>query len=485
MQCPFLPCFSAIYGADNDEDEDEDEDDDEDAGGQEEHEPGHAGGDEDGLLARNGGGGGDGFNDEKEESDEKHGGNERPGAAHLHRGHAHHFGGHHGNHHSDHSGQSDGADSYAESSDVLLTVKRVGVQPFDIFVQWKDCILAEDAKTLHRDLIIEFEGEAGVGNGPFRELFAMLSQALFCDQSPVFAPTPNGTEWHLRAHARPDVAADQLPSMYEAAGRTVAMAISRELPMNCRLSLPLLKRCIGQKTTWHDIKHVDQSLFHTLSGLVAKRNTPEFWIALDQHFVATVVDANGVASDVALCPGGESMLVDEKNKHKYADLLANARLFSSSQTIALGHFLRGFEAVMPARHARVLTAEEVQLLIAGNMRLDVEDLRRNLCVTGVNSDHPCVKWLIDEIAVMTADEHAQLLQFWSGSQSVPVNGFAPTSSVDFSWTVNVQSDLSSDMLPSAATCSYLLKLPLYATRDALASKLRIAIRMGSAGFDNH
>ena len=368
---------------------------------------------------------------------------------------------------------------------MLLTVKRVGMQPSDMFVQWRDCILAQDAKTLHRDLIIEFEDEAGVGNGPFRELFAMLSQALFCEQSPVFAPTPNGTEWHLRLHARPDVSADQMPSMYEAAGRTVAMAITRELPMNCRLSLPLLKRCIGQKTTWHDIKHVDQSLFLSLSGLVSKRNTPDFWSALDQHFVATVIDANGVAADVALCPGGETMLVDEKNKTKYADLLVNLRLFSSSQTIALGHFLRGFEAVMPARHARMLKPEELQLLISGNMRLDVDDLRKNLIVTGVNSDHPCVAWLLDEIAAMTTDEHALLLQFWSGSQSVPVNGFAPASSVDFSWTVNVMSDMSSEMLPSAATCSYLLKLPLYATRDALASKLRIAIRMGSAGFDNH
>jgi hypothetical protein len=41
------------------------------------------------------------------------------------------------------------------------------------------------------------------------------------------------------------------------------------------------------------------------------------------------------------------------------------------------------------------------------------------------------------------------------------------------------------MLPSASTCSFLLKIPAYATKAALRDKLMTAIKHGSAGFDMH
>lgn len=113
-----------------------------------------------------------------------------------------------------------------------------------------------------------------------------------------------------------------------------------------------------------------------------------------------------------------------------------------------------------------------------------QDLGRHLSVTGVNADHPLVGWFLAEVADLADDQQRALLQFWSGSPVVPVHGFAVPHD-GFAWTLHVQGDEDVSHLPSASTCSYLLRLPPYPDRATLAAKLRIAIAVGAAGFDNH
>ena len=170
-----------------------------------------------------------------------------------------------------------------------------------------------EPKKLYHNAAIAFTDEEGVGNGPFREAFAIFSQALFSADSPLFEPTPDGTAWHLKRHLSPEMAT-QAPLLYEAVGRTLAMSFSRELPLNARLSLPLLKRCLGAKLGWSDIRHFDQKLHATLHAVVSKRQTPEYWAALEQAFVITVDDADGAKREVPLMAEGETTLVTEKNK---------------------------------------------------------------------------------------------------------------------------------------------------------------------------
>jgi ubiquitin-protein ligase E3 C len=102
----------------------------------------------------------------------------------------------------------------------------------------------------------------------------------------------------------------------------------------------------------------------------------------------------------------------------------------------------------------------------------------------VNADHPLVGWFLDEVGALDEDQQRQLLQFWSGSPVVPVHGFAVPHD-GFAWTLDVQVDGDVSLLPTASTCSYLLRMPPYPDQPTLAAKLRIAIASGAAGFDNH
>ncbi|XRB20175.1 HECT-type E3 ubiquitin transferase [Pseudoscourfieldia marina] len=79
----------------------------------------------------------------------------------------------------------------------------------------------------------------------------------------------------------------------------------------------------------------------------------------------------------------------------------------------------------------------------------------------------------------------RLLVVWfaTGSHSVPVGGFAASASgftimaMDSSRTQG-----GGDLLPTAATCFHLFRLPRYATKARLERAVLLAVRHGSSGF---
>jgi hypothetical protein len=73
-----------------------------------------------------------------------------------------------------------------------------------------------------------YNHEAGVGNGPLRELLAVFASGLFCADSPLFEPTPDGNSWHIRAHFRAEY-------LYEHQQHH-----SNELPCQYPLTIPSL-----------------------------------------------------------------------------------------------------------------------------------------------------------------------------------------------------------------------------------------------------
>ncbi len=139
--------------------------------------------------------------------------------------------------------------------------------------------------------------------------------------------------------------------------------------------------------------------------------------------------------------------------------------------------------MVPEKHAKILKPDELARLIAGEQRIDVANLRANMSVDGTNPEDPIIEWLLAEIDAMTDAEQVNLMQFWSGVAAIPVVGFAPQPDAA-PWSVRIVVDAPISHLPSAATCSYLLKLPAYPTRAELAAKLRLAVSHGAMGYSN-
>ena len=137
----------------------------------------------------------------------------------------------------------------------------------------------------------------------------------------------------------------------------------------------------------------------------------------------------------------------------------------------------------------LLSARELELVLMGAQRLDLDDWRRNATYAGAFEDlgasHPVARLFWDEVSAWTDERRALLLLWCTGSSQVPAQGFARLQGRDGvvrPFTV-VSVDRSVAAYPRAHTCFNRIDLPLYETREALATAFDVALAAENAmGF---
>jgi len=176
-----------------------------------------------------------------------------------------------------------------------------------------------------------------------------------------------------------------------------------------------------------------------------------------------------------LKPGGRTIAVTEKNKKEYIERVVKWRLERgvASQTEAL---LRGFYEVVDPRLLAVFDARELELVIAGTAEIDVVDWRRNTDYrSGYHDAHPVIEWFWSAIERFDNERRLRLLQFVTGTSSVPYEGFAALRGSNGPRRFCVERWGRPTSLPRAHTCFNRLDLPPYVSPDQLMEKLLLAV----------
>ena len=102
---------------------------------------------------------------------------------------------------------------------------------------------------------------------------------------------------------------------------------------------------------------------------------------------------------------------------------------------------------------------------------------------GYHASSAQIRWFWELMESLSHTDRRLVVWFATGSPSVPVGGFAASASgftimaLDSSRTQG-----GGDLLPTAATCFHLLRLPRYATKARLERAVLLAVRHGSSGF---
>lgn len=144
-----------------------------------------------------------------------------------------------------------------------------------------------------------------------------------------------------------------------------------------------------------------------------------------------------------LKPGGKNIIVTEKNKKEYLERIIKWRLERGvqEQTESL---VRGFYEVVDPRLVSVFDARELELVIAGTAEIDINDWRQNTEYRGGYHDSHQVKrdkiisgcliqqfhseqvivWFWHVIERFSNEQRLRLLQFVTGTSSIPIDGFA-------------------------------------------------------------
>ncbi|KOS46401.1 hypothetical protein ACN38_g2635 [Penicillium nordicum] len=176
-----------------------------------------------------------------------------------------------------------------------------------------------------------------------------------------------------------------------------------------------------------------------------------------------------------LPPAEEAALVTNKNRHQFVkDYIF--WLTDKSIRPQFEAFQRGFNTCLDRSALSIFSPEALKTVVEGIQSIDVEELENHTRYEGgFGPDHRVIRDFWDIIQQYPNEKRAQLLEFVTASDRVPVNGI---SSIMFVIQKNGVGDLR---LPTSLTCFGRLLLPEYSSREALAQKLDKALE-NAQGF---
>ncbi|KAJ0391624.1 hypothetical protein P43SY_003199 [Pythium insidiosum] len=258
--------------------------------------------------------------------------------------------------------------------------------------------------------------------------------------------------------------------------------------LTVHFSLPLLKHLLGVPISFSDLEFLDEELYRNASWLRSNDNVEN--LCLD--FTIQRLDAHGAVVTEELKPGGREITVNDSNKEEYLDLLVKHKMFDSVQD-QVSAIIQGLYDVLPRTLLAVFDYQELELLICGVPKIDVDDWMRHTDTKYLDFDHPTkpekrmIEWFWETVRSFSQEERARLLQFVTGTSRVPVEGFKALLSNDgrvrrFGIQVVPCGVPPTGLYPKAHTCFNRIDLPLYKTQEDLETYLTLVINMEVTGF---
>ncbi|KAB7502377.1 E3 ubiquitin-protein ligase HECW2 [Armadillidium nasatum] len=318
-------------------------------------------------------------------------------------------------------------------------------------------------------LYMTFTGEEGLDyGGPSREFFFLLSRELFNPYYGLFEYSANDT---YTVQISPMSAfVDNYHEWFRFCGRVLGLALVHQYLLDAFFTRPFYKALLRSPASLSDIESLDAEFHQSLVWL--KENDVSELIEL--NFCVTE-EICGHVVEKELKPGGKSIPVTEKNKKEYLERMVRWRLERgvSDQTESL---VRGFYEVIDPRLVGVFDARELELVIAGTLEIDVSDWRKNTEYrSGYHDSHHVIHWFWSAIERFDNERRLRLLQFVTGTSSIPYEGFAALRGSNGPRKFCIEKWGKPSSLPRAHTCFNRLDLPPYPSPEMLYEKLLLAV----------
>ncbi|XP_055949305.1 E3 ubiquitin-protein ligase HECW1-like isoform X1 [Argiope bruennichi] len=336
-------------------------------------------------------------------------------------------------------------------------------------------IMAASKKDLQKSrLYISFAGEEGLDyGGPSREFFFLLSRELFNPYYGLFEYSANDT---YTVQVSPMSAfVDNQHEWFRFSGRVLGLALVHQYLLDAFFTRPFYKALLRLPCSLSDLEYLDAEFHQSLLWL---KDNDISELGLELTFSVTEEVAGHVV-ERELKPGGKTTGVVERNKREYIERMVKWRLERgvAEQTESL---VKGFYEVVDPRLVSVFDARELELVIAGTAEIDISDWRKNTEYrSGYHDNHPVIQWFWLAIEKFDNERRLRLLQFVTGTSSVPYEGFAALRGSNGPRRFCIEKWGKPTSLPRAHTCFNRLDLPPYTTYEMLYEKLLLAVEESS------
>ncbi|XP_041118292.1 E3 ubiquitin-protein ligase HECW2-like isoform X5 [Polyodon spathula] len=331
-------------------------------------------------------------------------------------------------------------------------------------------IMGYSRKDLQRNkLYVTFVGEEGLDySGPSREFFFLVSRELFNPYYGLFEYSANDT---YTVQISPMSAfVDNHHEWFRFSGRILGLALIHQYLLDAFFTRPFYKGLLRIPCELSDLEYLDEEFHQSLQWM--KDN--DISDMLDLTFTVNE-EVFGQITERELKPGGANIPVSEKNKKEYIERMVKWRIERGvvQQTESM---VRGFYEVVDARLVSVFDARELELVIAGTAEIDLSDWRSNTEYRGGYHDsHIVIRWFWAAVERFNNEQRLRLLQFVTGTSSIPYEGFASLRGSNGPRRFCVEKWGKITSLPRAHTCFNRLDLPPYPSFSMLYEKMLTAV----------
>ncbi|KAL7745323.1 hypothetical protein ACLKA6_015344 [Drosophila palustris] len=333
-------------------------------------------------------------------------------------------------------------------------------------------IMSANKKDLQRGrLAVLWDTEEGLDyGGPSREFFFLLSRELFNPYYGLFEYSANDT---YTVQVSPLSAfVDNCHDWFRFSGRVLGLALVHQYLLDAFFTRPFYKALLRLPVALSDLESLDNEFHQSLQWI--RDNDIGTGIDLGLTFCVTE-ELLGRVVERELKAGGKNIIVNEKNKKEYLERMIKWRLERGvqEQTESL---VRGFYEVVDARLVSVFDARELELVIAGTAEIDTNDWRLNTEYrSGYHDNHQVIIWFWQVIERFSNEQRLRLLQFVTGTSSIPYEGFSALRGSTGPRRFCIEKWGKPNSLPRAHTCFNRLDLPPYPTPELLYEKLLLAV----------
>ena len=268
-------------------------------------------------------------------------------------------------------------------------------------------------------------------------------------------------------------------------GRVLGRALFDRQLVKGHMVRHIYKHLLGWPITFDDLQAQDEEYYQSLQ----KFTTLDDPSVMCLDFTVTE-ETMGVRRDVELIPGGNLKEVTKDNLPQYLEANLRYRMLERTKP-QLTELVLGFFDVIPEPPLTILDPQELELLLCGLPKIDMQDWETHTIYSGLYEYHKVkpqkvVTWFWNVVKQEFDDEmKARLLQFVTGTSGVPTRGFSVLQGNDG----NIKQfaihgvDRKAYVYPRAHTCFNRIDLPNYTSQKELYEKLKTAITMSGVGFD--
>eukprot|EP01068_Selenidium_serpulae_P010531 Selendium_serpulae@DN5486_c0_g1_i1.p1 len=355
-----------------------------------------------------------------------------------------------------------------------LTIR---VQRDNVFNTSYNQLRSKSTEAMKGKLIVEFTGEEGVDAGGLtREWFGILAREMFNAHYALFRGEGEKAEFK---HPSPfSYINENHLDYFTFIGRVIGKALYDGVYLDSHFTRAFYKLMLGRRIIPQDAESLDPEFYKNLM-MILEHDIND--IGLDELTFNVEVDEFGRRRVVELKPGGENIPVTNDNKHQYVQLMCEHKVQEGVKP-QLEAFLKGFHELMPAKLLFIFDDKELELLISGLPKIDLEDLKRHTNYYNYTTTSKHIKWFWEILGEFDQNRLAGFLQFVTGTSRVPLGGFENLMGTRGPQPMYIHRAFGDERLPSAHTCFNQLDLPEYSTKEKMRSKLIQAVTLGSEGF---